>query len=590
MRIELDASIPIRQFSKAIHKTPEEVENSLRTRGKIVTSGDGMKVDQAIWIAEQEGFQVRVLIHGKEDTLSIEPEKKPMLQVRPPVVTVMGHVDHGKTVLLDAIRHTNLASQEPGAITQHIGAYRIHLPTGDITFLDTPGHEAFAAMRARGAQVTDIVVLVVAADEGVKPQTIEALHHAQAGRVPIIVAANKIDKPEANPIRVREELARYGLIPEEWQGDTIYVDISAKHHKNLDKLLEMILLLAEIMELKADPKRMARGTVLESRIDPQLGSTATVLIQDGTLRLRDFFVCGQTFGRVRLMMNEWGKRVKTAPPSTPVQISSFSGVPKAGDLFLVISGEREAKKVADLIGREEQEAERVKRPSTLKEVQRQVQKEAIPELPVVLKVDVYGSLQPIVQSLNNIAIPGTRITIAHSGVGAINESDVLLASAGHGLIIGFNVKADSKAELLAQQEGVEIRLYNVIYELINEAANLAQGLVIPRYREEIIGRGEVIKVFHVPRAGTVAGCLVQEGKFIRGYQARVIRKGIVLHTSRIVSLKHFDQFVDEIDKGNTCGIMLSGGFTRYQTKDHIEVFTREEIPPERIEEGNKLPV
>ena len=584
MRIELESSIPIRQLSKAIHKTPEEVENSLRARGKIIASGDGMKVDQAIWIAEQEGFQVRVLIHGKEDTLSIEPEKKPMLQVRPPVVTVMGHVDHGKTVLLDAIRHTDIASREPGAITQHIGAYRVHLAGGDIAFLDTPGHEAFAAMRARGAQVTDIVVLVVAADEGVKPQTVEAIRHAQAAHVPIIVAVNKIDKPEANPSLVREELARYGLITEEWQGDTIYVDISAKHHKNLDQLLEMILLLAEIMELKADPQRMARGTVLESKIDPQLGSTATVLIQDGTLRLRDFFVCGQTFGRVRLMMNEWGMRIKMAPPSTPVQISSFSGVPAAGDPFLAISGEKEAKKVADLLSRQDQDTERVKRPSTLKELQRQIQKEAIPELPVVLKVDVYGSLQPIVQSLNTIMIPGTRITIAHSGVGAISESDVLLASASRGLIIGFNVKADSKAELLAQQEGVEIRLHSIIYELIDEAANLAQGLVVPRYREEITGRGQVIRTFHVPKVGTVAGCLVLEGKFIKGYQARVIRKGIVLHTSGIISLKHFDQLVDEIGQGNTCGMVLSGGFTRYQTKDQIEVFTREEIPWERRKE------
>jgi translation initiation factor IF-2 len=585
MRIELEPSIPIRQLSKAIHKTPEEVENSLRTMGKIVTIGNGMKIDQAIWIAEQEGFQVEILSHGKEYIMSIEPEKKLMVQSRPPVVTVMGHVDHGKTVLLDAIRHTNLASQEPGAITQHIGAYRIQHAGGDIAFLDTPGHEAFTAIRARGAQVTDIVVLVVAADEGVKPQTVEAIHHAQAAHVPIIVAANKIDKPEANPGRVREELARYGLIPEEWQGDTIYVDISAKHHQNLDKLLEMILLLAEIMELKADPQRMARGTVLESKIDPQLGFTATVLVQDGTLRLRDFFVCGQTFGRVRLMMNEWGIRIKMATPSTPVQISSFSGVPRAGDPFLVISGEKEAKKVADLIGRQDQETERIKRPSTLKELQRQVQKEAIPELPIVLKVDVYGSLQPIAQSLNHIVIPGTRLTIAHSGVGAINESDVLLASASRGLIIGFNVKADSKAELLAQQEGVEIRLHSIIYELINEAANLAQGLVVPQYREEIIGRGEVIRIFHVPRVGTVAGCRVQGGKFIKGYQARVIRKGIVLHTSGIISLKHYDQFVDELGQGDACGIVLSGGFTRYRNKDQIEVFTREEIPWERTEES-----
>lgn len=584
MRIELESSIPIRQLSKAIHKTPEEVENSLRTMGKTIFSGNGMKIDQAIWIAEQEGFEVRIMIHGKEDTLSIEPEKKSMVRSRPPVVTVMGHVDHGKTVLLDAVRHTNIASQEPGAITQHIGAYRLHLTGGDIVFLDTPGHEAFAAMRARGAQVTDIVVLVVAADEGVKPQTVEAIHHAQLAHVPIIVAANKIDRPEANPSRVREELAKYGLLPEEWQGDTIYVDISAKYHKNLDHLLEMILLLAEIMELKADPQRMARGTVLESKIDPQLGFTATVLIQDGTLRLRDFFVCGQTFGRVRLMMNGWGKRIKTAPPSTPVQISSFSGVPRAGDPFLVISGEKEAKKIADLISKLDQQAARITRPSTLKELQRQVQKEAIPELPVVLKVDVYGSLQPIVQSLNNIMIPGTRITIAHSGVGAISESDVLLASASRGLIIGFNVRADSKAELLAQQEGVEIRLHSIIYELINEAAHLAQGLVVPQYREEIIGRGEVIKIFHVPKVGTVAGCLVLQGKFIKGYEARVIRKGIVLHTSRIISLKHFDQFIDEIDEGNTCGILLSGGFTRYHVKDQIEIFTREQIPWEKSNE------
>jgi translation initiation factor IF-2 len=583
MRIELESSIPIRQLSKAIHKTPQEVENSLRTMGKAVSAGDGMKVDQAIWIAEQEGFQVRILIHGREDTLSIEPERKAILQGRPAVVTVMGHVDHGKTVLLDALRHTNLASQEPGAITQHIGAYRIHLSGGDITFLDTPGHEAFAAMRARGAQVTDIVVLVVAADEGVKPQTVEAIHHALTAHVPIIVAANKIDKPQANPLRVREELAGYGLIPEEWQGNTIYVDISAKHHKNLDKLLEMILLLAEIMELKADPQRMARGTVLESKIDPQLGPTATVLVQDGTLRLRDFFVCGQTFGRVRLMMNEWGMRIKVAPPSTPVQVSSFSGVPRAGDLFLVISGEKEAKKVADLIGKV-QETARIKRPSTLKELQRQVLSEALPELPIVLKVDVYGSLQPIVQSLNNIVIPGTRITIAHSGVGAISESDVLLASASRGSIIGFNVKADSKAEILAHHEGVEIRLHSIIYELINEAANLARGLVVPQYREEIVGRGEVIRIFHIPRVGTVAGCLVQEGKFIKGYQARVIRKGIILHTSKIVSLKHYDQFMDEVGQGDTCGMVLSGGFTRYRNKDQIEVFIREEIPRERSEE------
>jgi len=581
MKIDLGPSIPIRQLSKAIHKTPEEIENSLRGRGKVLRAGDGLKVDQAIWIAEQEGFRVRVLSRGKEEALSIEPEKKSLIQPRPPVVTVMGHVDHGKTVLLDAIRHTNLASQEPGAITQHIGAYKIHLPGGDIVFLDTPGHEAFAAMRARGAQLTDIVVLVVAADEGVKPQTIEAVQHAQAARVPIIVAVNKIDKPQANPARVREDLAQYGLIPEEWQGETIYVDISAKYHQNLDKLLEMILLLSEMMELKADQSRAARGTVLESRIDPQLGPTATVLVQDGTLRIRDFFVCGQTFGRVRLMMNEWGKRMETAPPSTPVQISSFSQVPRAGDPFLVISSEKEARKLADLIGRQEQGAERLRpRPTTLEEVQREIRKEAIPELPIVLKVDVYGSLQPIVQSLQSLAIPGARITIIHSGVGAISESDVLLASAAseRGIIIGFNVKPDGKAELLARQERVDIRLYSVIYDLINEVSRLAQGLVIPRYREEIIGRGEVIRVFHIPKVGVVAGCLVQEGKFVKGHQARVIRRGIIIHTGEIVSLKHYDQFVDEIGQGKTCGLMLSRGFTRYQVKDQVEVFITEELP------------
>ncbi|MEW5801782.1 MAG: translation initiation factor IF-2 [bacterium] len=583
MRIELEPSISIQQLSKAIHKTPEEIESSLRTMGKTVYAGDGLKVDQAIWIAEQEGFRVEILTRGNEDVLSIEPGKKTAVQSRPPVVTVMGHVDHGKTLLLDAVRHTNLADQEPGSITQHIGAYRIHLDGGDITFLDTPGHEAFASMRATGAQVTDIVVLVVAADEGVKPQTVEAIHHAQAAHVPVIAAVNKIDRPQANPLRVREELARYGLIPEEWQGDTICVDISAKYHRNLDQLLEMILLLAEIMELKADPKRMARGTVLESKMDPQLGPTATVLIQDGTLRLRDFFTCGQTFGRVRLMMNEWGKRIKTAPPSTPVQISHFSEVPRAGDPFLAIAGEKEARKLADLIGQKGQGIDRVKRPATLVEIQRQIQKEAIPELPIVLKVDVYGSLQPIFQSLQNLVVPGTRITIIHSGVGAISESDVLLASPARALITGFNVKADSKAELMAQQKDVEIRIYSVIYDLINGVARLAQGLVVPHYREEIIGKGELIRVFHVPRVGVVAGCLVQDGKFIKGYQARVIRKGIILHTGQIISLKHYDQFVDEVPKEDTCGIVLSGGFTRYQAKDQIEVFIREEIPWEGSE-------
>ncbi|MEW6378512.1 MAG: translation initiation factor IF-2 [bacterium] len=581
MRIDLEPSIPIRQLSKAIHKTPEEIESSLRSMGKSVSAGDGMKVDQAIWIAEQEGFKVRVLIQGRKDILSIEPEKKLQVQARPPVVTVMGHVDHGKTVLLDAIRHTNLAGQEPGAITQHIGAYRIHTPGGDIVFLDTPGHEAFAAMRARGAQVTDIVVLVVAADEGVKPQTVEAIQHAQAARVPILVAVNKIDKPQANPLRVREELAKHGLIPEEWQGETITVDISAKHHKNLDHLLEMILLLSEIMELKADPKRPARGTVLESQIDPQLGPTATVLVQDGTLRIRDFFLCGQTSGRVRLMMNEWGMRVDTAGPSTPVQVSYFSQVPKAGDPFLVISGEKEARKLADLLSRQEQEAEKQRpRPATIQEMQQEIRKETIPALPIVLKVDVFGSLQPIIQSLQNLAIPGARITIAYSGVGAISESDVLLASAGHGPIIGFNVKPDSKAELLAQQERVDIRLFSVIYDLIGEVGRLAQGVVVPRYREQIIGRGEVIKVFHIARVGVVAGCLVQEGKFVKGSQARIIRRGIILHTGDIISLKHYDQFVDEIGQGETCGMILSRGFTRYQVRDQVEVFTRQEIPGE----------
>ncbi|MGA1874095.1 MAG: translation initiation factor IF-2 [bacterium] len=582
MVIELEPPITTRQLARALQKAPAEIEKSLHSMGRYTTDGDRLKIEQAVWIIEQEGFRIKVSTRGKEDILSIEPGPKKILENRPPVVTVMGHVDHGKTVLLDAIRHTNLAAREPGAITQHIGAYKIHVPGGDIVFLDTPGHEAFVSMRARGALITDIVVLVVAADDGVKAQTLEAVQHARAAHVPILVAVNKIDKPGANPQRVREQLAGHGLIPEEWQGETIYVDISAKFQKNLDHLLEMILLLAEILELKADPGRMARGTVVESRLDRHLGSLATVLIQDGTIQVKDSFVCGQTYGRVRFMMNEYGRQVTSAPPSTPVQISSFSEMPKAGDPFFQLSDERDARKLSELIAKQYEVVSGFgfkRKPVDLKAYQQEIEKGKIPVLFLVVKVDVFGSLQPIVQSIKNLQVPGARIEIIHHGVGPISESDVLLASASHGMVIGFNVKPDPKATRLAQQERVEIRLYNLIYELMDEMARAAQGLVVPQYREEIVGQGEIIKVFHIPQVGTVAGCLVQRGKFFKGYQARIIHRGIVLYTGKIASLKHYDEFVDEIGEGNTCGILLTGKFTRFHLHDQVEVFTREEISP-----------
>jgi len=582
--------ITVRQLAELLGVSPIEVIKELIADGIMANINQTIDYDTAAVVASDMGFEPR------EEALPSLPEVEappaPLTEVplreiyaqeapedlesRPPVVTVMGHVDHGKTTLLDAIRQTDVVAGEVGGITQHIGAYQVEKKGRKITFIDTPGHEAFTAMRARGAQVTDIAVLVVAADDGVMPQTKEAIDHARAARVPMIVALNKIDKEDADQERVKRQLAKLGLTVEEQGGEVICVPVSAKEKKGLDALLEMILLVADLSELRANPHRPAMGTAIEGKLDRSRGPMATLLIQNGTLKAGDNLVVGSIYGRVRAMFDYQGRPVKKATPSTPVAILGLSDVPRAGDTFEVVSDEKRAKTLAQERAEKEATAGRRLPRLSLDEIYDQIQAGKVKELLVILKGDVQGSLEPVRNSLERLGDENLRVRIIHEGTGNITESDVNLAIASEALIVGFNVQVEPTARSMAETEGVEIRRYEVIYKLIEDMEKALQGLLEPVYEDVVLGRAEVRVVFHISRRGKVAGVYVEEGEIRRNAQAKVIRDGEVLYDGQIASLKRFTEDVKEVAAGFECGIGLDS-FEDFEEGDIIEAYKRERV-------------
>lgn len=580
-KITISEKVIVQELAELLNVDASEVVKKLIELGVMASLNQEIDGETAALVAAEFGAEAVI----KSETEELEaliadtPDAPEDLEPRPPVITVMGHVDHGKTSLLDAIRKTNVAATEAGGITQHIGAYQVEVKGKKITFLDTPGHEAFTAMRARGAQVTDIAVLVVAADDGVMPQTVEAINHARAAGVPIVVAINKIDKPQANPTRVMQQLTEHGLVPEEWGGDTVCVPVSAVTGEGLDQLLEMLLLVAEMEELKANPHRPARGTVIEAKLDKGRGPVATVLVQKGTLRVGDYVIAGTTHGRVRAMMDFRGQRVKEATPSTPVEILGLSDVPNAGDAFCVVEDEKLAREIVEK-RIEEQRQRKIAAPgTTLEDLFKKIQEGEVKELNLIIKADVQGTVEALIQALNKLSTPEVRVNIIHSGVGAITETDVMLASASKGLIIGFNVRPDANARKAAEAQKVEIRLYRVIYDVVKEIRAALEGLLEPEYREVVLGRAEVRETFRIPKVGVVAGCYVTEGKIVRSGKVRVVRDGVVIYEGAIASLKRFKDDVREVVQGHECGVGLDK-FQDIKKGDVFEVYTVEEVKKE----------
>lgn len=581
--ITVSGPMTVSELATQLGVTPAQAVQKLFNMGIMASANQEVDVDTASLIAAEFGYSVEMAERkavgiSDEDLLAQLPPGDPKYEKpRPPVVTVLGHVDHGKTSLLDAIRKTNVAAGEAGGITQHIGASTVRWNGNKIIFLDTPGHEAFTQMRARGAQVTDIAILVVAADDGVMPQTIEAINHAKDAKVPIIVAINKIDKPTANVERVKQQLMEHGLIPEEWGGDTICVPVSALQREGIDDLLEMILLVAEISELRANPKRPAVGTVIESRIDKGRGPVATVLVQDGTLQRGDVFVAGSTWGRVRAMLDDHGKTVKKAEPATPVEVLGFQDPPEAGDRFIVLENEKRAREIAEQRRELQREVElRSSRAVTLEDVYRRAQAGEFNELRVILKADVQGSLEASRDAIMRLGTEEVGIQIIHAAVGAVNESDVMLASASGAVILGFNVRPEGKAARLAEAENVEIRTYRVIYEMIDDVRKALEGLLAPDIKEVQIGTVEVRATFKVPGVGTVAGCYVADGVVRRDAKVRLVRDGTIIYEGRIASLKRFQDDVREVREGFECGIGLER-FQDIKEGDILEVYTEQEV-------------
>jgi translation initiation factor IF-2 len=551
------------------------VIKALLDLGVMATVNEVLDPTAAKLVADRFHFDVEV--RSLEGDLLEEEESDPaQLRPRPPVVTVMGHVDHGKTSLLDAIRTTKVAEREHGGITQHIGAYQVDTSHGKVTFLDTPGHEAFTAMRARGAQATDMVILVVAADDGVMPQTVEAINHAKAANVPILVAVNKIDKPGSEPDRVKRELANQGLVPEDWGGQTIFIHTSAKRGDGIPQLLEMTALQAEILELRANPGRAGRGVIVEGRLDRGRGPVATALIQAGTLKEGDAVVVGSHSGRVRAMFNDRGKKVASAGPSDPVEVLGLSGVPQAGDTLLVVSDERKARQIATV----RSERDRLKGKSaarvTLEDLHKQIAAGEVKELRLVIKADVQGSVEALTESLERLSTDEVKLKVIHSSVGTVTESDVMLASASNAIVLGFNVKADPKAATQAQANGVDMRSYNVIYDAINDVKAALSGMLAPEIREVVLGRAQIRQLFPISKVGTIYGSSVSEGKMVRGARARIKRGETVLGESTVSSLKRFKDDVREVLQGLECGIGIEG-IKGVQPNDIIEAFTTEEV-------------
>ncbi|REJ37469.1 MAG: translation initiation factor IF-2 [Bacillota bacterium] len=576
-KLELPESIPIKELAGKVGVQAAAIVKYLFNQGMMVTVNHSIDFETAAKIATRLGFEVVKPHDPLADALVDQEDPPETLKPIPPVVTIMGHVDHGKTTLLDAIRETRVAATEAGGITQHIGAYQVEWNGKKITFLDTPGHEAFTAMRARGAQVTDIAVLVVAADDGVMPQTIEAINHARAADVPIIVALNKIDKPDANPDRVKQQLADQGLIPEEWGGDTVVVPVSALRRQGLDDLLEMILLVAELRELKANPDRPARGVIIEAELDKGRGPVCTVLVKKGTLRLGDAVVAGHTAGKVRAMLDDRGRPIAEAGPATPVSVLGLDDVPMAGDELVVVADERLAREIAAR-RREEMRQQEMQRPvrANLDQLFEQVKAGQLPELNIIIKADVQGSVEALRGALEKLSRPDVRLNVIHAAVGGITKTDVDLAAAANAIIIGFNVRPDATARKVAEQENVDIRTYRVIYDAIEEMKKALEGMLEPEYREVVLGRAEVRALFRVPNVGTVAGCYVTEGKVVRGASVRVIRDGTVVHEGAVSSLKRFKDDVREVAEGYECGIGLEK-FNDLKEGDVLEFFRMEQV-------------
>jgi translation initiation factor IF-2 len=570
--VRLEGSLTVGELAQRLGVPAAEVVKRLIEVGVLAGVNQQIPLETAKAVAEAMG--ARVITEAPKPKVAVQRLRVAQEgEVRPPVVTVLGHVDHGKTTLLDTIRHTNVAAGEFGGITQHIGAYQVERDGRRITFIDTPGHEAFTALRARGAQVTDIAVLVVAADDGVMPQTVEAINHAKAAGVPIVVAINKVDLPQANPDRVKQQLAELGLVPEDWGGDTVMVPVSARTGQGIDDLLEMILLVAELHDLRADPAKPARGTVLEAKLDRGRGPVATVLVQEGTLRVGDAVVVGEVYGKVRAMTDDRGRRLQEAGPSTPVEVVGLSDVPTAGDLLEVVADERRAKAIA------EERRER-RRASELAQARKGSLEELVEvrELRLIVKADVHGSLEAILGALQRLQTEDVKINVLHAAVGAVTESDVMLAAASRAVVLGFNVRPDPAARKLAEQEGVDVRLYRIIYEALDDVQALVKGLAAPKVMEVVLGRAEVRRIFHISRVGTVAGCYVVDGRIPRSAQVRLIRDGAVVYEGRLASLRRFKDDVREVAAGFECGMVLEN-FQDVKEGDVVEAYTLQEQAP-----------
>ncbi len=577
-QITITEGVSIKELSEKLEARAKDVIKRLLDKGIFATINQTLDSQTATEIARAFGAEASVISYEEEVIHEVEVADRPEdLVARAPVVTVMGHVDHGKTSLLDAIRETSVAAREAGGITQHIGAYRVEAQSRKIVFLDTPGHEAFTMMRARGSRVTDVVVLVVAADDGVMPQTLEAINHARAAKVPLVVAINKVDKPDAQPERVKRQLADHNLMPEEWGGDTVTVEVSAKQRKNLNLLLEMILLVADLQQLKANPKRPASGTVLEAKLDRGRGPVATVLVQNGTLRVGDAFIIGAIYGKVRAMLDDRGLPVEEAPPSTPVEVLGLEDVPQAGDKFLVIEDTAKARQIAFHRQAKQREAALAKTARlTLEQLHEQMAAGDVKELPLIIKADVQGSVEVIVDTLNKLSTDKVKIKVIHAGVGAITESDVLLASASNAVIIGFSVRPERKATELAQLEQVDIRLHTIIYDVTDEIKKAMTGLLAVTVKETTLGHAEVRDTFRISKVGTVAGCYVQSGKITREAKIRLLRDNVVTYEGKVRSLRHFKEDVNEVRNGLECGIGLEN-YNDVKVGDVIEAYVLERV-------------
>ena len=580
-KITFSESLTVGELAKKLHREPSEIIKKLFLLGVMATINQSLDKDAIELICSEYGVEVeeeiKVDLTDLDAYIASEEEATENTEERPAVVTIMGHVDHGKTTLLDSIRNTKVTEGEAGGITQHIGAYQVEVNDKKITFLDTPGHAAFTTMRARGAKVTDIAIIVVAADDGVMPQTVEAINHAKAAEVPIIIAVNKMDKEAANPDRVMQELTEHGLVPEAWGGDTIFVPMSAKKGEGIDELLEMIILVSEVEEFKANSNKLATGTVIEAQLDKGRGPVATLLVQNGTLKIGDPIVVGTTFGRVRAMVNDMGRRVKDAGPSTPVEITGLNDVPQAGDLFVVFKDEKTARQVGETRAQQQVQTQRnEKTVVTLDNLFEQMKQGEMKEINLIVKGDVQGSVEALSASLQKIDVEGVKVKIIHSGVGAINEYDIMLATASNAIVIGFNVRPDVNAKRAAESEKVDVRLYSIIYKVMEEIESAMKGMLDPEYEEKVIGQAEVRTTFKVSKVGTIAGSYVIDGKITRDSQIRLIREGVVIFEGEIDALKRFKDDAKEVAQGYECGITIKN-YNDLKEGDIIEAYVMEEI-------------